>query len=518
MQNADGPIVRGDAATATPHQRLRTKLSRDSFSTRNIVIAIAAAMLASYAVYILADPFGDGVNWFFDNVITDLLLAVPAAFCFYRAATADKARTAWAIIALALTLEALADVYWNAIIAKQADPAYPSPADFLYLAFYPTMALGLMTLALQNAGRIRVSLWLHVLIAVLAISALDAALVFDAVAWTDGVSGWEAAVNLAYPLGDVILLAGVFGVWALSGWRPSATWIWFCVGLFIFAAGDSAYLLQSANETYVVGGLVDLSWPFAAFILLIAATREGDGAVDSRRATSHWMFLPTGLFSMIAIVLFAVDHFSRIGDLAVALAFSASILTIAQLGIAFAENFRLIARSEQEALIDHVTGLPNRRKLFNDLANACVTASAKEPVIVALFDLDGFKSINDALGHAGGDELLARFGSRLQDIAGSRGEAYRLGGDEFCMLLRLPGDVALPMLEAAAGLLTESGENFNVKSSFGFSTVPDETRDADEALSIADMRMYSAKRSGGESADPSFPRNVSGSYSRAGSA
>ncbi|MBI4898804.1 MAG: GGDEF domain-containing protein [Actinobacteria bacterium] len=476
---------------------------------------IAAALLAVYAIYIVFDPFDDGADWFFDNVITDLLLAAPAVFCFHRAATADKARTAWAIIAVALGFEALADVYWNAIIANQTDPAYPSPADFLYLAFYPTMALGLMTLALQNTGRIRVSLWLHVLIAVLAISALDAALVFDAVASTDGASGWEAAVNLAYPLGDVILLAGVFGVWALSGWRPSATWIWFCLGLMVFAAGDSVYLLQSSSETYAVGGLVDLSWPFAAFLVLLAATRGGDGAVNSRSATSPWMFLPTGLFSLLAISLFAVDHFNRIGDLAVALALSASILTIAQLGIAFAENFRLIARREQEALMDHVTGLPNRRKLFTDLQRACQTASCREPVIVALFDLDGFKSVNDALGHAAGDDLLARFGSRLQEIAGVRGEAYRLGGDEFCMLLRLPADVASPMLEAAAGLLTESGENFSVKSSFGFATVPNESRDADEALSIADQRMYAAKRSGDDAVRSFVRGGVSGSYPRA---
>lgn len=467
---------------------------------RVIGLAVAGLLMVSYALYILVDPFGSRYDWFFDNVVTDLILLAPAVACIHRAVVVRRGRIAWAVIGCAFLFEAFADVYWNAIIANLDDPPYPSIADYFYIAFYPAMALGLIALALQNGRRVRGSLWLHVLIAVLTISALDAALVFDSVASSGGAAGWEAAVNLAYPLGDVVLLAGVTGVWALSGWRPSSTWVWLGLGMVVFAAGDSVYLYQLMKETYVVGGLLDLSWTLAAFMMLIAATRQGDASVQLRGEASQWLFLPTALLSTVALAVLGWSHFHSVGDLAVFLALGASFLTVAQLGLAFAENSRLMLRSEKEALIDHVTGLPNRRKLFLDLELAGSTSGPSTPVVLALFDLDGFKSINDAHGHAAGDELLERFGGRLDDVAAERGNAYRLGGDEFCVLLNLSLDDAAPLLRDAAKMLSERGKDFTVTSSYGFVSIPAETRDPDEALSIADHRMYAAKREANSSA------------------
>lgn len=461
---------------------------------RRICLGITGLLMATYALYIVVDPFAPRYDWFFDNVVADLILLAPAVACIHRAMVARRGRIAWAIVGSAFLFEAFADVYWNAIIAYQDDPPYPSIADYFYIAFYPTMALGLMALALQNGRRVRGSLWLHVLIAVLTISALDAAIVFDSVASSGGASGWEAAVNLAYPLGDVVLLAGVTGVWALSGWRPSATWIWLGLGMLVFAAGDSVYLYQLMNETYAVGGLLDISWTLSAFMMLIAATRHDDASVDVRNESGQWLFLPTAVFSTMALTVLGWSHFHSVGDLAIILALGASFMTIVQLGLAFAENSRLMIRSERDALIDHVTGLPNRRKLFLDLALAGASSSPSNPAILALFDLDGFKSINDAHGHSAGDELLDRFGDRLSEVAAANGAAYRLGGDEFCVLLNLPLDDAVPLLRDAAEMLSEHGEDFTVNSSYGFVSMPAETRDADEALSIADHRMYAAKR------------------------
>ena len=83
-------------------------------------------------------------------------------------------------------------------------------------------------------------------------------------------------------------------------------------------------------------------------------------------------------------------------------------------------------------MTDSLTGLPNRRRLMDDLAEAMEDDAGA----LALFDLDGFKAYNDTFGHLAGDALLTRLGHRLQRDRGRTGDgtAYRLGGDEFCVL------------------------------------------------------------------------------------
>ena len=99
---------------------------------------------------------------------------------------------------------------------------------------------------------------------------------------------------------------------------------------------------------------------------------------------------------------------------------------------------RLHARTEasrRQALTDDLTGLGNRRRLLADLERAIAEGTDHSPAVLAMFDLDGFKAYNDTHGHPAGDALLARLGARLAATFAGSGAAYRLGGDEFCVLL-----------------------------------------------------------------------------------
>jgi diguanylate cyclase (GGDEF)-like protein len=149
------------------------------------------------------------------------------------------------------------------------------------------------------------------------------------------------------------------------------------------------------------------------------------------------------------------------------------------------------------ATTDALTGLGNRRQLMHDLEEV-VDKSDTEPYTLALYDLDGFKSYNDNFGHPAGDALLARISRSLAHAVRGLGKAYRMGGDEFCVLLptaRANG------LEGAIGLaLSESGDQFKVTSSYGTVLIPGEAADVDEALRLADQRMYANKRSSRTSA------------------
>jgi diguanylate cyclase (GGDEF)-like protein len=113
--------------------------------------------------------------------------------------------------------------------------------------------------------------------------------------------------------------------------------------------------------------------------------------------------------------------------------------------------------------------------------------------LLLVFDLDGFKAYNDAYGHPAGDALLVRLGERLQAAMSGRGHAYRMGGDEFCVLTTLLVDGADALSAAGTAALTEHGEGFEITASYGTAMIPLEAATAAEALGTADQRMYARK-------------------------
>jgi diguanylate cyclase (GGDEF)-like protein len=154
-----------------------------------------------------------------------------------------------------------------------------------------------------------------------------------------------------------------------------------------------------------------------------------------------------------------------------------------------AQRQELLSAAETDGL----TGLPNRRRLIADLDRR-IPRAGEGAAVLMLFDLNGFKDYNDAFGHLAGDALLARLGHALSTALGARGIAYRLGGDEFCVLCGAHDRVAIE--RDALEALSESGEGFDVTASHGVVALPDEAADTIEALRLADQRMYAAKQGG----------------------
>jgi PAS domain S-box-containing protein/diguanylate cyclase (GGDEF)-like protein len=146
-----------------------------------------------------------------------------------------------------------------------------------------------------------------------------------------------------------------------------------------------------------------------------------------------------------------------------------------------------------QAYHDVLTGLPNRRRLMEDLDLELPSATPEDPVLLLLFDLDGFKAYNDTFGHPAGDALLSRLGRRLCEAVEGRGTAYRMGGDEFCLLARLGVDGEAPLASAAAAALSEQGEGFNITASHGAVVLPIDGAEPAEALRRVDQRLYARK-------------------------
>jgi diguanylate cyclase (GGDEF)-like protein len=161
--------------------------------------------------------------------------------------------------------------------------------------------------------------------------------------------------------------------------------------------------------------------------------------------------------------------------------------------ISFLAQHRLLVAT---SMTDALTGIPNRRQLKLDLEAGLKQASPAKPLLLMLFDLNGFKGYNDTFGHPAGDALLIRLAKALDaamtDLGGS---AYRLGGDEFCVLAAVDPDNTTPIVAAASQALSEHGGGFSITASYGAILLPQESQDVTEAMRQVDQRMYAQKTS-----------------------
>ncbi|MGW1467281.1 putative bifunctional diguanylate cyclase/phosphodiesterase [Streptomyces sp. NPDC001493] len=167
------------------------------------------------------------------------------------------------------------------------------------------------------------------------------------------------------------------------------------------------------------------------------------------------------------------------------------------------ERRLLNLRLRYEATHDALTGLPNRTLFFERLEKA-VAAKGGTRFGLCYLDLDGFKAINDSLGHAAGDRLLVEVADRLQSCATAQGEMVaRLGGDEFVALTTGPntarevGDLACRILNVLSTPIRIEGRELTVRGSIGVVEGPSGIRSAAEVLRSADITMYRAKSAGG---------------------
>ncbi len=144
-------------------------------------------------------------------------------------------------------------------------------------------------------------------------------------------------------------------------------------------------------------------------------------------------------------------------------------------------------------LTDPLTGLGNRRRLMG-VVDGLVQEG--RPAAVAIFDLDGFKEYNDRFGHPAGDALLVRLTAKLSAAVEGTATAYRLGGDEFCVVAAGVDRVQLDVhLAAWTACFSEDGEGFSITASSGVALMPEEARDGSTALRLCDRRMYARKHS-----------------------
>ncbi|WP_028065526.1 hypothetical protein [Solirubrobacter soli] len=287
------------------------------------------------------------------------------AICGLRALrSSGTERAAWGMLTLGLFGFAAGDLYYSIALMGDRIPPYPSPADAGYLSIYPAAYIGLVLLLRARAPRLGSALWLDGLVCAFASAAIGAALVLGVVASTEGTFA-AVATNLAYPLGDLTMLAFVVAVLVVTGRAAGSTWRVLAIALTLWAVADTTYLYQVAVGTYREFTVLDTSWPAAYVLVAFAACRPAE-RLDTRRLRGGMLFLPA-TFTLVALGLLVYDHYARANEVAVWLATAAIVAAVLRFALTFRENLRTLGASEIEAATDALTGLGNRRALLADL-------------------------------------------------------------------------------------------------------------------------------------------------------
>jgi diguanylate cyclase (GGDEF)-like protein len=451
-------------------------------------------MLGGTAIVALHDwaGVGSGLHSVIGGPLYDAVVLAAGIACVIRASDYRREHAAWLLVGLAILCWGAAEVYWTAFIEGNPSAPYPSPADIGYLAFYPLAYAGLVLLVRARAHEINWRLWMDGTIAALGTAALGTAFVFDFVAGKATGTTLEVATTLAYPLGDIGMVALVVGVVALTGWRPGRTWSFLLAGLSALVIADIAYTLQTTGATLPSGNWIDPIYLIAAVCFGAAVWQPAEASeISSPKGSGRREIVVPAVFAAVMIGLFAMRYFSATSGLSTVLWAATMSAVIVRLAMSDRENRRLL----EEVRTDPLTGLGNRGRMQVDLKTIFDRVDLEHPAMLYLFDLNGFKRYNDTLGHPAGDELLARLGGSLCDAVGADGAAYRIGGDEFCLLLDCPRERFDTVVRRAAAALTASEKGVEVAPSWGAAEIPREADSQSTAMQLADVRMYAQKES-----------------------
>jgi len=392
---------------------------------------------------------------------------------------------------------------------------FPSLADAFYLAGYPIIVVGLFLFIRRRLGGGDRSGLLDAAILTTSAGVLTWTFLMQPALVGQDMDPLSLAISGAYPLADLILIGVTLGLLVTPGARTTSFRL-LITSLVLMLVADQIYALQSLSDAYQSGSPLDLLWLLAYLTVGSAALHPSMRTLSEAHPVNVTWLGPVRLLFLTAAmltgpILMTVGREGTDTGLWVIAGGSAllSVLVLARLAGLVGTLARdveqrraLEERLSHQAYHDSLTGLANRRLFVERVASALDGRRIQGGLAVLFLDLDDFKTVNDEMGHAAGDALLAAVAERLAAACRETDLAARLGGDEFGVLVTELQDAseARPVAERIHAVLSSpveiAGRMVPVGVSLGVAVDSAETRTADDLLGAADMAMYRAKAAG----------------------
>lgn len=369
---------------------------------------------------------------------------------------------------------------------------FPAPGELLFVSSYLGLAAYLMLDVPSRVHRSSVA-WLDAVVVCGGVACVIALVLVRPVSAALGQTGAPLLLALLYPLLDLALIA-ILLAQVVVGERE-AGWSSVLPGLvlLLLVVADSSLLVQLRGGSLASVPMLEALWG-NGFALL------GTGAVLRRRSSDApsvhrpaWILVGAALSAVLALALRPTDS---VGLYVTVPAVLTLVGSGARMWVALGQA-RRTAEAVQLSLTDELTGLANRRSV---LAALTARLTQRDPLALLLLDLDGFKEINDSLGHSVGDTVLGVVARRLADAVGPEVAVSRLGGDEFALLV--PDQDHLELLELARDVretllapLEVDGMQLAIRSSVGIAVAGADNRTSGDLRRQADVALYEAKDS-----------------------
>ena len=462
---------------------------------------ILGLLVAAYSVSVVLRTSAQHRTWLDGWVVVGIEFAL-SMLCVSRGLTSKQHRGAPIFLGLGLLSWTIGDVILTIETLGGATASSPSLADLFYLGFYPLAYIATVLLLRRTVGILSKPNWLDGVVAGLGAAAVCAAFAFHSIAQVAGGGAASAAVNLAFPIGDVLLLFLVVGGTALLSGARRAPWLLLAAGIGMNVVGDTFNLFQSTAGSTAVGSDVNaIAWPVSILFISMAVWVRS-GVTDPLRGPHTAGFFLPGVAAIGGLGLLVVGTQRSVGQTALGLALATLLMVGLRLFLSARDLRVLTEQRQRQALTDELTGLGNRRQLFQVLdaffSQPFDGDEGPHELAFLFVDLNHFKEINDSFGHPAGDELLRQVGPRLNDAVRGKDVVLRFGGDEFGVVL-LGADLQTAETVAqriAAGLdepfaIHETKAHIGV--SIGIALAPSDATDAAGLLWCADVAMYRAK-------------------------
>jgi len=377
--------------------------------------------------------------------------------------------------------------------------SHAAVSDLCYLASFVALAVGITWLTQRAFGAPMVSLRLDGAVVGLAVGSVTAAIRFQSVPKVSG-GALQVAAAMSHPLLDLTLLMLIVAGLALHNYRPNWSMATVMLGVAALVVGDVIYMRQVHSAL----GLPTLNatWMLGLWLLALAAWHDPGQRTTPRNGTRSLphglLMLPigSGLVALAVIVMSLLSHVPRI---ALVLAACSLLLVIARMTVTLREA-RQGSLNFRDARTDELTGLSNRRGFLEAINASLEERPRTRPLAVLLVDLNGFKEVNDSLGHLVGDELLTIVGKRFAASLGRDATIARIGGDEFAMAFDVKclddaTEAAKMLAKTHSDQITLDGVTVRVSASYGIALFPAHGLTPLQLLRSADVAMYEAKTS-----------------------